>query len=151
LPSSAPEKTWPIQPGIFKGTTRYDGIQLLLLSYKNNVNKVTGQKITVYIYAAKLLNVKNNWNYDDDAYDGDAIVSNLREIRIFPLDKFLSKLIFATACTYLNQEMQTDMDRINQIEAESSDLNDLPQPQPFLIPQNCEKQFPELPNDCLAR
>jgi len=49
LPSAAPEKTLPIQPGIFKGTTRYDGIQLLFLSYKNNGKKVTGQKITVYI------------------------------------------------------------------------------------------------------
>jgi len=54
-------------------------------------------------------------------------------------------------CMYLSQEMQTDMHCINEIEANPSDWNDLPQPQPFLVPQNCERQFPDLPNNCLAR
>ena len=47
LPSSPPEMTLPIQPGIFKGTTRSEGIQLILLSYQNDGKKVTGRKITV--------------------------------------------------------------------------------------------------------
>jgi len=48
LPSSPPGMTLPIQPGIFKGTTKYQGIQLILLSYQNDGGKVTGRKITVY-------------------------------------------------------------------------------------------------------
>jgi len=61
-----------------------------------------------------------------------------------------------SCCMYLNQEMQSDMNRISQIEANNSlgvmDWNDLPQPQSFLIPQDCGKQvITNLPNECLAR
>lgn len=49
LPSSSVnlEMILPIQPGIFKGTTKSNGIQLFLLSYKDG-NTVIGRKITVY-------------------------------------------------------------------------------------------------------
>ncbi len=48
LSSSPPGVNLPIQPGIFKGTTRSEGIRLILLSYQNDGKKVTGRKITVY-------------------------------------------------------------------------------------------------------
>jgi len=46
-PPINPEMILPIQPGIFKGTTRSNGIQLFLLSYKDG-NQVIGRKIESY-------------------------------------------------------------------------------------------------------
>jgi len=56
---------------------------------------------------------------------------------------------------YLNQDMQLNMQSISQIEAVPSDVldwNDLPKPQPFVVPQDCGQQYTSNPqNDCLAR
>jgi len=90
LPSSSssinPEMILPIQPGIFKGTTKSNGIQLFLLSYKDG-NKVIGRKITVYM-PQNFIKIYEFYN----------LFFSKREMRIFQQEEFLSKLILAAVC-----------------------------------------------------
>ncbi len=54
---------------------------------------------------------------------------------------------------HLTEEAQLTLERIEQIEAASSDVDwsELPTPQPFVLPVGCDGRHPDIPRECKAR
>ena len=133
----------PIQPGLFKGTYSAHGLELVLLSYEDK-NKVTAVKITVRyrLLSVHHLSIKV-LILIFFFYQGDPNV---------PASKvtFRADLPY---CMHLNEEAQKSFERIQEIEAASSELDwsELPSAQPFLVPEDCEERYPNIPKHCRAR